>query len=78
MDDDLPPVNLPTPRKRKKRDPSAVVKLKQERDALLERCAIAERAALQNLGYAQEARQAVEDLAEKILTKLDDISRRIH
>jgi len=44
--------------------------LEAERDGLKERCKIAEEAACANLGYAQAARSAMEELAEQILARL--------
>lgn len=52
-----------------------VADLRQERMGLIERCAIAEKAALQNLQYAQAARSAMEEGIESILKKLDTMSK---
>ena len=75
MSDDLLPVDIPRPR-RKKRSSTKVLErelqdLRQERDGLLERCRIAEQAAAANLGYAQAAREAMEELAARILERLN-------
>jgi hypothetical protein len=72
---DLAPIEIPDKPKRK-RSPS-VAKLKAriealegERDTLRDRCKLAEHAACANLGYAQAARSAMEELAEMILARL--------
>ncbi len=78
MSDDFPPVDLPRPRRKKsastKKLQSEIKDLQQEREGLLERCKIAEGAACQNLNYAQAARTAMEELAERILKKLDEVT----
>jgi len=79
MPDDLLPIdiNLDRPKRKKgvsvKKLQEEVDNLRQERGGLLERCHIAERAAYQNLVYAQAARQAMEEMYEKLMTKLNEI-----
>lgn len=74
-DDDLLPVDIPKPRRKKLPSTAAmkrkIEELSAERNALIERCKIAEQAAVANLGYAQAAREAMEELSERIMTKLD-------
>jgi hypothetical protein len=72
---DLAPIDLPDKPKRKRAPSIAKLKarieaLEGERDGLKERCKIAEEAACANLGYAQAARSAMEELAEMILARL--------
>jgi hypothetical protein len=82
MSDDLLPIDLDLSRPRRKKVPSAkklleqIDDLRQEREGLLERCKLAESAACQNLSYAQAAREAMEELAERIEKKLDDMAKQ--
>jgi hypothetical protein len=84
MSDELLPIDLDLSRPKRKKGTSVkklleeISDLRQEREGLLERCHIAERAAYQNLVYAQAARQATEDMCEKLMTRLNEIHATSH